>query len=239
MYSVKKRFRQLIRRNLEKRFHDEGFLYDGFDTLVGVVFRTKRINDFFLSVAYVTRRWEDDLFTCEYCLSRTCVHNLRLKDMPSDNMPRIGELITQEEKEAMFPQRFAAARIVDPWWQVKGEDDFIDNINKNVDFVIRCAERCDTLARRKALLASKDLENRVALLKLIFKNTTELQNSSPITDQEILRRLHKHEGLLDIGESLQHLSERDGVNLSKGEFLLLVEDCYKTYRVQYPQLKAR
>lgn len=244
MYSVKKQFRQLIRKNLGGKLYDNGFIYDEFGAAFGVVFRAKRINDFFLSIAYLTRRWEDDLFTCEYCLSTVCSHNLVFRDLRFEHMARIGELVTQEAREAIFPERFTRKGVIDSWWQAKDRDDFINNIKKHADFVIECAERFDTPDRRRTILASEELRDRKDLLETIFKNAAEQKNLSPIKDEKILRSLKRHKGFIDIGESLQYLIEKQdvikkqGLDISKELFMSLVKDCYKMYRVQYPDPKA-
>ncbi|OGO01706.1 MAG: hypothetical protein A2Y59_05065 [Chloroflexi bacterium RBG_13_52_14] len=234
MYSVKKQFRQLIRKHLKGKFYDNGFIYDEFDAPLGVVFRAKRIGDFFLSIAYVTRRWEDDLFTCEYCLSTVCSHNLVFRDLRFEHMARIGHLVTQEEREAIFPKRFTEKGVVDSWWQVKDQDAFINNITRNIDFVLECAERFDTHDRRRTVLASKELRDRKDLLEAIFRNATEQKNLSPIKDEKVLRSLKRHKGFIDIGESLQYLAEKQGLDISKDLFMDLVQDCYKMFYVQYP-----
>lgn len=228
-------FRKIILGELEGKFKEHRFVYDKFDTRTKqlVVFRTKRNKSFFLSIGFTTSRFEDNVYVAEYYLSKNCIHNFRLADMPFDNVARISQLITPKEREKYFSKSELEERIRDSWWTVNSEEEFIKSLHDNFELIVQCSERFDTQERRNNLLKSKQLEEWVQFLSEVFNNMSNESNLTEIQDPAVNKKLSKDDKLKRIGQSLQTVIKAKNMDINKDGFLQKVYDCYNMFVVKY------
>lgn len=229
--------RKLVCETLEERFLNKGFVYDDLDKDT-IVFRAKKPGGFFLSIGFINSRFDPDIFTVEYFLSKTASHNewSPLWHQDHDFMPesRIFALLTEIGKNTFFPDERWTPEQIDAWWKVKNDLELVKKLNEIFEIIIECADSFNTKELRNKIAASKGLAERIAFLEEIYNVTTSGKNMDIALEEKLAKKLKVKPELPQIANAVIYFLRKRGEIYDSQLVYNISCDCYNLFFRQYP-----